>query len=1785
MHQNVTAAPLSTNDLRNMAAGRRPDIHPPRGDLSPSSLPTPHSNPTTTSFVTNTAHTSTRPPSPSGLRHAVHNDATSLPRPIAKSTNSPVATGSPTMNQLMQRYGKINIPPPPQKPTPHVQRSPTQALIQNRAEKDKQKMEYTMRRRSRSQGNLKTYYDIEVANSSSDHYSLAEPSISTPRPPQEALTSSARPWAGGSSLPPASTGVDVPGRAAAPTNSTGHDRIKMWAGNPATRSEAIGLNHSIASSPPKQAQQIAVPPRPAHLKQPATTAAVTAPAATIEIPAKPKPAAKRAGMVIHSVGSSEALLDDADTDPRKLRKDTYSNRDEKVRALQSIGEGALFNLISPAKDVSQEPKRKSSGSAIKTRWSSRDGAHQATTKISRGSDSPRWQDDTSALLKNRKGKEVVHPEQTVRIRELDHDDFSAESSGGGASSPIRSGRRGLDIPPLPLNETNTSAAGGSPLSDRPKPKKSARRGKGMDTDREAVIKLVLDNRARSNWLYDVFALEADFVLGDSLPLPSPRLKMADLEPFMFCILVDAEYKASTGPVNSSIARAIFNKFLLPVLLDRSTIPGLSRSTAIVIQDALSRGNNETKLPSTLFDVARDEIRAALEQRYHFPTFLEHYLSAFTECASQDVHSEGEAASSSRTTPLQVPEYVFEKFVELVGNEDEQTEIIQNHVEGSKNLSRAHWQEELHYGEDNEDVDVSYCSFADHPDFRCYKGTATVPAPAKKVLDIIMSITDRECWDDLFGFGCVELAISDSAQVRHVDLSVPRYKGRETNSRDLLIFCGTHRMRDGSYVCLTRSVNLPTPTGPPHNGLRAEAYLCGFYIQPHLTDAMSCFVTAVSMLDIKGNLSAEAMRMVNYTQALAPTYITTFLASTEQASRTLGHTTQYPPFMVYAAHNHSVSAQGVDNPKDEHKQISLKGKERDPLNAPISVNPRIMRKQVLSFNEGDTIWVLSMTPHLTLGASSIVGTLTNRLSVSPIGPPTWIGYCNGKYGAFDVDYVRKVPATHPPQVNATASSHSPRDDQTQKLSGEPLTPSPDDETPTTLLDFILDDPALVSVEALIRIEDVSSVGAVTFMNCVRLVYPEKLTPMLVALFHRQGDITSSSRETIFREDDLFCKLLHAFCQTVGRSYLINTLRPLITLVLTYVSEGRSFEIDPARVKDQSTLKNNIINLSEMCTIFLTAITNSRKNHPKIFRRVLSDLQSAVTDKLQEANYLIFVNFFFLRFFCPAIVSPRAYGVLHEDVNISKTARRGLVLISKVIQSLANGAEFGIKEEHMLPLNPWVAENHLILDAFFESLGRKDEYLDKTADTLILARGQPEDQDEELRRLFMLFSDNLHAVTLNFSHVTQRQNLEGSCYPQLLEALSATAPECPAGQELSLPKGFAHSTQLSGTSSQGRNSVFSGIKKATHKIAKAKSSRKLDKIDKAPLSGGSSGELRKSVKEKKKDVRKLEKDKLDMKKPKERSVRQRRELTFTTETTEVPPKPQLQTRSRSKSFDNQTANTITPKAEGAASGSGSSGSGGGAGGNGGHGYGHARTHSGGKSTASVIGGRVPTPNPAVDTSATLPPRSPAGTKARSHIGAAVPRPGFPTQANHNGSSHAAAVVPPLPIPTPPRPSQSPAPSNNSPRAVSSPANNSPRSVKTATTSTNAGALSHHPHSPAPATSHMKPEIPVPPRPRPKMQRHQHQAAAFADIEAEKAQIAAHITSLFMAEKPKAGPGMVTSPYALSMGEAGSRYSLSLERQAELQRLLDYFADRVHAIDLCRQEPSSPSSSSPPPIPHQL
>ncbi|KAL7624760.1 Ras GTPase activating protein ira2 [Parahypoxylon ruwenzoriense] len=213
-------------------------------------------------------------------------------------------------------------------------------------------------------------------------------------------------------------------------------------------------------------------------------------------------------------------------------------------------------------------------------------------------------------------------------------------------------------------------------------------------------------------------------------------------------------------------------------------------------------------------------------------------------------------------------------------------------------------------------------------------------------------------------------------------------------------------------------------------------------------------------------------------------------------------------------------------------------------------------------------------------------------------------------------------------------------------------------------------------------------------------------LMEALIKQEIEETENESE-ILRRNCVATKLLSVYAKWKGANYLKATLQKVVErLMLT--SKDLDLELDPARISSQEELEKNALQLQIVAKVFIDDICASSANIPTSFRKICSIISAAVTPRFQEAKYTAVGAFIFLRFFCPAIVAPEAENLV--DVVPSKEMRRGLLLIAKVIQNLANNVLFGAKEPYMYPLNDFLTENIYRITTFLREISVPPTELD-------------------------------------------------------------------------------------------------------------------------------------------------------------------------------------------------------------------------------------------------------------------------------------------------------------------------------------------------------------------------------------------------------------------------------------------------------------------------------------------
>lgn len=226
-------------------------------------------------------------------------------------------------------------------------------------------------------------------------------------------------------------------------------------------------------------------------------------------------------------------------------------------------------------------------------------------------------------------------------------------------------------------------------------------------------------------------------------------------------------------------------------------------------------------------------------------------------------------------------------------------------------------------------------------------------------------------------------------------------------------------------------------------------------------------------------------------------------------------------------------------------------------------------------------------------------------------------------------------------------------------------------------------------------------------CLLTVFEQRgqIFDLFEALIREEVNQTENETE-LLRRTSVATKMLSLYAKWKGYSYLHGTLHKVLDRLLL-TSQDLDLELDPTRVGSPEELRKNALQLQVVSKVFMDDICASAANIPPSFRKICSIIHGAVLPRFPNAKYTAVGAFIFLRFFCPAIVAPEAEGLVPSPP--SKEMRRGLLLIAKIIQNLANNVLFGTKEPYMFPLNQFLVKNISVVVSFIHEISIPPENL--------------------------------------------------------------------------------------------------------------------------------------------------------------------------------------------------------------------------------------------------------------------------------------------------------------------------------------------------------------------------------------------------------------------------------------------------------------------------------------------
>ncbi|XP_074701115.1 ras GTPase-activating protein 4-like isoform X1 [Strix aluco] len=221
-----------------------------------------------------------------------------------------------------------------------------------------------------------------------------------------------------------------------------------------------------------------------------------------------------------------------------------------------------------------------------------------------------------------------------------------------------------------------------------------------------------------------------------------------------------------------------------------------------------------------------------------------------------------------------------------------------------------------------------------------------------------------------------------------------------------------------------------------------------------------------------------------------------------------------------------------------------------------------------------------------------------------------------------------------------------------------------------------------------------------VNLVRLFLGQGLVKEFLDLLFELELAKPCEPNTLFRSNSLASKSMESFLKVTGMLYLHTVLGSTITRVF---EEKKYVELDPGKVEvkdvgcsglhrvqtEGEVIEQGRQHLQSYLGELLDAIVKSAPACPPIIRAAFRQLFRRVGERFpqhQHAKFVAVTSFLCLRFFSPAIMTPKLFHLreTHADARTSRT----LLLLAKAVQMVGNMEPVAgrAKESWLAPLLP-------------------------------------------------------------------------------------------------------------------------------------------------------------------------------------------------------------------------------------------------------------------------------------------------------------------------------------------------------------------------------------------------------------------------------------------------------------------------------------------------------------------
>ena len=275
--------------------------------------------------------------------------------------------------------------------------------------------------------------------------------------------------------------------------------------------------------------------------------------------------------------------------------------------------------------------------------------------------------------------------------------------------------------------------------------------------------------------------------------------------------------------------------------------------------------------------------------------------------------------------------------------------------------------------------------------------------------------------------------------------------------------------------------------------------------------------------------------------------------------------------------------------------------------------------------------------------------------------------------------------------------------------------------------------------------------------VKLFVANDLIVPLIELLVKKEVKSAKNPTTIFGTNSIAINVMKVYAKMVGRDYLNSCLRLLVEEVL---GRPQAYEVDRNKLLPGQSLDANWHTLLDITDRFLQSISSSGPICPIEIKHMCQLIHQEVSDHFPDFRniHILTGAFLFYRFFVPAISNPEGYDLISNDQKIEMESRRGLLLISKGLQNLSIGAQFGTKEEYLMPMNQFIVSNLRTVRNFVEELAQPTEQPPRFSKIELDGHEKAEALEVIHRHLFAVQDDLEIQLTHLDSDVTGREYIE-------------------------------------------------------------------------------------------------------------------------------------------------------------------------------------------------------------------------------------------------------------------------------------------------------------------------------------------------------------------------------------------------------------------------------------------